>query len=323
MTDARHEGPRASTALFHDPIFLQHDTGDHPECAARLNWIAEHLKEAGLWDRCLHPRCRDASVEELCLVHDRDYVSGIKALAEQGGAMLDPDTICSRKSYAAAVRAAGAGLAAVECVLKAEARNAFCLVRPPGHHALPQRAMGFCLFNNIAIAAGYLRERRGIARVAIFDWDGHHGNGTQEVFYDDPTVLYASLHAFPHWPFSGLEDETGAGEGVGTTVNRPLPCSIGPQKYLLAAAEIVSGPMADFRPEFILISAGFDAYAADPLASMGLEPETFKSLTDAILHLAEDCCGGRVVSFLEGGYHQEGLPRCAAAHVQALMAAGV
>lgn len=322
MSAAKDDGQGMDTALYYDPTFLRHDTGQHPECAERLTWIVAHLKEQGLWDRCLHPPCRDAAVEEICLIHDRDYVLTIKSIAERGGGMLDPDTVCSADSYAAAVRAAGTGIAAVESVLKGEARNAFCLVRPPGHHALPRRPMGFCIFNNIAIAARYLRQRLGVGRVAILDWDGHHGNGTQEVFYDDPTVFYASLHAYPHWPFSGLENETGTGEGVGTTVNRPLPRSIGPEKYLEAATEILTGPMADFRPEFILISAGFDAYAADPLAGMGLAPETFKALTDAAVRLAADCCRGRVVSFLEGGYHREGLPRCAAAHLRGLMDAG-
>jgi acetoin utilization deacetylase AcuC-like enzyme len=309
------------TGIFYDPLFLRHETGVHPECPDRLIWIVAQLEQTGLWQRCLHPRCRDATLEELCLVHDRAYVDHVRALAESGGGALDSETVLSGMSYAAAVRAAGAGLAAVEDVLKGEIRNAFCAVRPPGHHAMPGQGMGFCIFNNVAVAARSLIMRQGLRRVAIFDWDAHHGNGTQHIFYRDGAVFYASLHLWPHWPGTGARTETGEGAGLGTTVNRPIPHGATPESYLAAAREIVAGPMADFRPEFILISAGFDPYREDPLAPMGLAPEHFGKLTGLLADLAAQTCGGRLVSLLEGGYHSVGLPQCAAAHVEGLIAA--
>jgi acetoin utilization deacetylase AcuC-like enzyme len=221
---------------------------------------------------------------------------------------------------AAAVRAVGAGLAAVEAVLRGEMRNAFCAVRPPGHHAMPAAGMGFCIFNNVAIAAKYLRERLGVGRVAIFDWDAHHGNGTQHVFYRDGSVFYASLHLSPHWPGTGAREECGEGAGLGRIVNRPIPHGATPEEFLDTARKVVDGPMWDFHPEFILISAGFDAYREDPLAPMGLEPEHFRQLTDMITDLAGQSCNGRVVSLLEGGYHHFGLAKCAAAHLEGLIA---
>ena len=210
-----------NTGIFYDPLFLKHETGLHPENPDRLAWILAELQRTGLWDRCLHPACRDATVEELCLVHDPGYVRRVREMAESGGGALDPETVVSANSYAAAVRAAGAALAAVEAVLRGEMRNAFCAVRPPGHHAMPDAGMGFCIFNNVAIAAKYLRERLGVGRVAIFDWDAHHGNGTQQVFYRDGSVFYASLHLWPHWPGTGAREETGEGPGLGCIVNRP------------------------------------------------------------------------------------------------------
>src|SRR5208337_1656850 len=179
------------------------------------------------------------------------------------------------------------------------------------------------IFNNVAVAARYLRERRGVGRVAIFDWDAHHGNGTQHIFYRDGAVFYASLHLWPHWPGTGAQTETGEGAGLGAIVNRPIPHGATPESYLAAAREIVAGPMADFRPEFILVSAGFDPYREDPLAPMGLAPEHFRTLTDLLAGLAAQTCAGRLVSLLEGGYHPVGLPQCATAHLERLIAAGV
>jgi acetoin utilization deacetylase AcuC-like enzyme len=240
-------------------------------------------------------------------------------MAESGGGMLDPETVVSAMSYAAAVRAAGAGLAAVEDVLRGKMRNAFCAVRPPGHHAMPAEGMGFCIFNNVAIAAKYLRETLCVGRVAIFDWDAHHGNGTQHVFYRDGSVFYASLHLSPHWPGTGAREECGADAGLGRIVNRPIPHGATPEEYLDAARKVVEGPMWEFHPEFVLISAGFDPYRDDPVAPMGLEPQHFRQLTDMVTDLAAQSCAGRVVSVLEGGYHRHGLAQCAAAHLEGLM----
>jgi acetoin utilization deacetylase AcuC-like enzyme len=307
------------TGIFYDPLFMQHETGLHPENPDRLSWMTAEFRRAGLWDRCLHPACRDATLDELRLVHDPAYVRRVREMAESGGGMLDPETIVSPKTCAAAVRAAGAALAAVEAVLRGEMRNAFCAVRPPGHHALPDAGMGFCIFNNVAIAAKYLRQRLGVGRVAIFDWDAHHGNGTQEIFYRDGSVFYASLHLWPHWPGTGPREEIGEGPGLGCIVNRPIPRGAAPEEYLDVARKVVDGPMWEFRPEFVLISAGFDAYRDDPIAPMGLEPQHFRELTDMITDLAGQLCGGRVVSALEGGYHYAGLPQCAAAHLEGLI----
>jgi acetoin utilization deacetylase AcuC-like enzyme len=187
---------------------------------------------------------------------------------------------------------------------------------------MPGQGMGFCIFNNVAVAARSLITRQGLQRVAIFDWDAHHGNGTQHIFYRDGAVFYASLHLWPHWPGTGARTETGEGRALGAIVNRPIPPGAAPDSYLAAAREIVVGPMADFRPEFILASAGFDSYREDPLAPMGLAPEHFAELTDLLVDLAANACAGRLVSLLEGGYHPVGLPQCAAAHLERLIAAG-
>ena len=307
------------TGIYYDPLFLQHETGLHPENPDRLAWIIAEFRRTDLWDRCLHPACRDATVEELCLVHDPAYVRRVREMAESGGGMLDPETVVSATSYAAAVRAAGAALGAVEAVLRGEMRNAFCAVRPPGHHALPDAGMGFCIFNNVALAAKYLRERLGVGRVAIFDWDAHHGNGTQQVFYRDGSVFYASLHLWPHWPGSGAREENGEGSGLGCIVNRPIPRGATPQEYLDVARKVVDGPMWEFRPDFVLISAGFDPHRDDPVAPMGLEPGHFRQLTDMVKALADQLCGGRLVSVLEGGYHHTGLAQCAAAHLEGML----
>jgi acetoin utilization deacetylase AcuC-like enzyme len=198
-------------------------------------------------------------------------------------------------------------------------RNAFCAVRPPGHHALRDAGMGFCIFNNVAIVAKYLRESLGVGRVAIFDWDAHHGNGTQQAFYRDGSVFYASLHLWPHWPGTGAREESGEGPGLGCIVNRPIPHGATPEEYLDVARKVVDGPMWEFRPDFVLVSAGFDPYRDDPVAQMGLEPQHFRELTDMLTDLAGQLCGGRLVSVLEGGYHHAGLPQCAAAHLGGLM----
>lgn len=318
--------PSPTTALFYDPLFLEHapgagSAGAHPECPDRLNWIRDHLNRTGLWGRCRLMDCRDATREEIARVHRPEYIQAVQRACAAGGGWLDADTALSAQSCAAAVRAAGAGLSAVEAVRRGEARNAFCLVRPPGHHAMPGQAMGFCLFNNIAIAARHLRERLGVGRVAVFDWDVHHGNGTQHAFYRDGSVLFASLHLWPHYPGTGASDERGEGPGLGRIINRPLPRGTTGAEYLAVARAIVQGPLADFRPEFILISAGFDAYAGDPLGGLSLEPADFRTLTRLLVSAADDMACG-VVSFLEGGYHKEGLPLCAAAHLEGLLGEG-
>ena len=310
-----------TTALYYDDLFLRHDTGQHPENARRLSCTVDHLRETGLWDRCLRPEAHDADADSVALVHERAYVDAVLQMAEQGGGSLDADTRVSPDSGRAALRAAGAALDACDKVLAGEARSALCLVRPPGHHARPSAGMGFCLFNNVAIAAKHLVQQRQLSRVAIVDWDAHHGNGTQEAFWTDPRVLYVSLHLWPFYPGTGGHGESGEGKGAGTTVNIPLSYGVTSEEFLERFDQTACPLVAAFEPEFILISAGFDSHAGDPLAGAGLEIEDYRRLTDALTAIAAERCNGRVVSVLEGGYDLTTLPRCVAAHLEGLLAA--
>lgn len=306
------------TLLLYDPLFLEHDTGFHPECAARLDQVVAHLKGTGLWDQCEHPSPRDAAFDEITSVHDAAYAQGLERIAEDGGGMLDADTAMSRRSYDAAIRAAGAVLTACEQVLEGNAANACCLVRPPGHHALAGRAMGFCLLNNIAVAARQLVQRHGLERVLIFDWDVHHGNGTQATFYDDPSVLFVSLHRSPFYPGTGQPAERGRGAGKGRTINFPMTAGTDRQTYVRKVEEVISGACTEFDPQFVLVSAGFDAHRDDPIGGLGLLAEDYGHMTRRLKALADDCCGGRLVSTLEGGYNLDELARSVAEHVRAL-----
>jgi acetoin utilization deacetylase AcuC-like enzyme len=308
-----------TTLLLYDPLCLTHETGDRPECPARLEVTVEELKKQGAWERCEHAPARDATLEELTLVHTPAYIEEVRRLAQQGGGLLDPDTIVSPGSYDAAVRAVGLVLQGADWILAGRARNGFALVRPPGHHAFPDRGTGFCIFNNVAIAARYLRRKKNVERVLIVDWDVHHGNGTQEVFYDDPTVMYVSAHAFPFYPGTGAAHERGAGDGEGYTLNIPMTPGTLPDLYVGRFCDAVRGAAREFRPEFLLVSAGFDAVTGDPVGVLDLPPETYRSLTQLVKDLAEEGCGGRLLSVLEGGYSLSLLPHCVTTHVYALM----
>jgi len=303
--------------IFYSDAFLKHDTGYHPESAQRLESIRSHLQEQGLWENVREAE-REATVEEIAAIHEPRYVAACRKVAEHGGGMLDPDTAVSPGSYEAAVKAAGALLDAADAVMDGAAPSAFCAVRPPGHHALSAQGMGFCIFNNIAIAVRYLQNRHGLRKIAIVDWDVHHGNGTQDAFYADPSVLFFSIHRYPFYPGTGDADETGTGEGEGATINRPVGYSISREDYVAAFQEVLTGPVTDFGPEFILISAGFDAHANDPIAGLNLEHEDFGTLTEIVKRVAERTCGGRMVSTLEGGYSLSDLPKCVASHLAAL-----
>jgi len=288
--------------FLYDPLFLEHDTGSHPENAGRLRATMALLEESGLLDRLRRLDARDATPEELALVHDPRYVAAVRRAAAEGGGWADPDTLITPRSYDAAVRAAGAVLAAVDAVMRREVAAAFALVRPPGHHATPVQAMGFCLFNSVAVAAAYALDRYGLERIAIVDYDVHHGNGTQDAFYDDGRVLYVSTHEYPFYPGTGAAHETGAGDGRGTTVNIPLPDACGDAEYARAFDEVVLPALRRVRPDAILVSAGYDAHYADPLAMERLSVDGYGALVQRLVDVAGELCGGRLVCALEGGY---------------------
>jgi len=289
--------------LVYHPIYLEHDTGDHVENPRRLVTAVSYLKETGIKEKltCLPPR--PALLEELEMIHAPEYISYVKSKAEKGGGWLDPDTVMSPKSYEAALYAAGGLMVAVEAVMKGEVDNAFALVRPPGHHAIHDRAMGFCIFNNVAIAAKFALSKFSLNRVLIADFDVHHGNGTQDAFYADPKVLYFSTHQYPFYPGTGWMDETGTGKGEGTTVNFPMAAGWGDEEYLRAFNEVLVPVARRFQPQLILVSAGFDAHWADHLAMMQVSVKGFAQMVMILKELAAELCQGRLVFTLEGGYN--------------------
>lgn len=289
--------------LIFDPIYLEHDTGNHVENAQRLVTTMSYLETTGIKEKlcCVPPRA--ATVEELEMVHAPEYISYVKNRAERGGGWLDPDTVVCLRSYEVALYAAGGLLMAVEKVMRGELGSAFALIRPPGHHALRNRAMGFCLFNNVAIAAKFALAKFSINRVLIVDFDVHHGNGTQDTFYADPKVLYFSTHQYPYYPGTGAVDEIGVGEGEGTTVNFPMAAGWGDEEYLRAFNEVLVPVSKRFQPELILVSAGFDPHWADQLAMMQVSITGFAQMAMILKNLADELCGGRLVFTLEGGYN--------------------
>jgi acetoin utilization deacetylase AcuC-like enzyme len=289
--------------LVYDPIYLEHGTGDHVENARRLIDAMSHLKETGIRERLISLPARAASLEELEMIHAPEYISHVKSKAEKGGGWLDPDTVMSAKSYEAAVYAAGGLTMATEAVIKKEVDSAFALVRPPGHHAIRNRAMGFCIFNNVAIAAKSALSSLSINRILIVDFDVHHGNGTQDAFYADPRVLYFSTHEYPFYPGTGEVNETGTGEGEGTTVNFPMAAGWGDEEYLRAFNEVLVPVARRFQPELILVSAGFDPHWADQLAMMRVTVTGFVQMAIVLRELAAELCQGRLVFTLEGGYN--------------------
>jgi acetoin utilization deacetylase AcuC-like enzyme len=262
-----------------------------------------HLKETGIRERLISLPARPATQEELEMIHSPEYISHVKSKAEYGGGWLDPDTVMSAKSYEAAVYAAGGLIAAAEAVIKKEVDSAFALVRPPGHHAIRDRAMGFCIFNNVAIAAGFALSKLNLNRVLIADFDVHHGNGTQDAFYADPAVLYFSTHEYPYYPGTGAVEETGTGKGEGTTVNFPMAAGWGDEEYLRAFNEVLVPVARRFRPELILVSAGFDPHWADQLAMMRVTVKCFVQMAMVLKELAAELCQGRLLFTLEGGYN--------------------
>lgn len=308
-----------TTAILYDPLFLAHTLAGHPENRERLESIITALDKSGLRDRTIAIPPRPASREEVGRVHSPAYIDLIRHLAESGGDTWDGgETYVVRASYDAAVLAAGAAIRAVEAVLAGEADNAFALVRPPGHHASAGAGEGFCLFNNVAIAARAALAA-GLERVLIADFDLHHGNGTQAIFYDDPAVLYFSTHQWGIYPGTGWVTETGHGPGLGTTVNVPFSAGVG-DSALAAAFDAVLAPIARrFRPELILVSAGFDAHWSDPLGSLLATITGLTGLVRRLVTLAGELCAGRLVLSLEGGYSLDALGAGVCASIRALL----
>lgn len=307
------------TLLYFDPLFLHHETGNHPENADRIRDLPDYLSRVGLWKRCQRPDWEPVKRSILTRVHYPRYVDEIWSLAKSGGGEADPDTVVSPSSYDVALKAVGAVCDATTRILKGEDRQALCLVRPPGHHALPDRAMGFCIFNNVAVAARMAVELFDLDRVLIVDWDIHHGNGTQEIFWEDPHVAVYSIHRWPFYPGTGRAEETGGGAGQGTICNVPVSFDITREEYIDKFATTVHGFAKKIRPQLVFISAGFDTHRLDPVGNLGLETEDFRTLTEHVLEIADSFADRRIVSVLEGGYNPQALAESVAVHLETML----
>lgn len=310
-----------TTGLVYHPAYLEHDMGPgHPESPNRLRAIMQRLEQSGTAARLTKIEPRKAEDEWITQIHTPHYVASLQQYAPKSGRVsLDPDTSMSPGSLTAAYLAAGGALAAVDAIMAKQVDHVFCAVRPPGHHAEAGHAMGFCLFNNVAIAARYAQKKHGLQRVLIVDWDVHHGNGTQHSFEEDPSVLFFSVHQYPHYPGSGRATEQGHGDGAGVTINVPMESGEGDDAYRAIFLKSLV-PAADaFKPEFVMISAGFDAHKDDPLASMGLTEEGYAELTRIVAGIAARHAHRRILSSLEGGYNLTALAASVDRHLVALI----
>ena len=309
------------TLLYSDPQFELHETGQHPERPERLRTVHRRLQHSGLAARCRPGTFQPLTQAEIARVHDPAVITRARLAADRGGGLLDADTIVSPASFDVARSAAGACAAAVDALLRGDDTTALCLVRPPGHHATPTRSMGFCLFNNVALAAAHARAVHGLDRILIIDWDVHHGNGTQDVFYADPAVYFLSIHRYGYgfYPGTGAADETGTGPGLGTTVNVPVRYGTSRRDFHDLFRRALKAAADAIKPQLVLVSAGFDAHRLDPIGSLGLEAEDFAELTRSVREVARTHAGGRLVSCLEGGYHLDALAEAVETHLRALL----
>jgi acetoin utilization deacetylase AcuC-like enzyme len=303
--------------LYHHSVFAQHDTGSHPECIARIERVNAMLDKSGWLTRSTCPTWGEATLGAISKVHKVAYYDQLKIWCAQAAGHIEADTVVSRGSWDAATQAAGAAIDAVERVVKGEDKRAFCAIRPPGHHALADGPMGFCLFNNVAIAA-HAAIAAGLQRVMIIDWDVHHGNGTQDVFYEDGRVAFFSIHRSPFYPGTGKVTETGSHAGLGLIANEPVSAEITLRSFTERFTRGIETLAAKARPELILLSAGFDAHRSDPVGSLCLADQDFGDLTRIVSDLANSHCEGKIVSLLEGGYHLEHLPMSVNAHLHEL-----
>ena len=308
------------TLFYYNPLFLEHDTGQHPEHANRLRKVMDRLQASDFFSDLTKPQWSPVSAQQLLQVHTRDGLDEIQSFIERGGGQIEADTVVSCGSFEAAKMGSGAACDAVHRVLAGGDKNAFCLIRPPGHHALKQNPMGFCLVNHVAVAARYLVKQLGLERVMIVDWDVHHGNGTQATFWEDPHVAFLSMHRSPFYPTGGDAHETGAGDGRGLNVNLPVQFGTSAAKQIerfqLATEKLASS----FKPQFILVSAGFDSHHADPVGGNGFQSNDFEALTRIMMDIAEVHAEGRIVSLLEGGYNPNALAESVEFHLRTLLA---
>jgi len=310
-----------TTALVHHPIYEKHDTGPgHPETAERYRVIIDAIKG----DERLMLGLKEITPEKatkglIQAAHTKEHYKRAEGAFENGLDRLDMDTTISMKSFDAAMYAAGGAIAGVDAVMQGEGKNAFVALRPPGHHATAERTMGFCIFNNVAVAARYAQNKyKEVERVAIVDWDVHHGNGTQGIFYSDPSVFFFSMHQYPWYPGTGSRGETGQGRGLGTTMNVPVKALTKPKDQMAAFDAAVEEMASKVKPDLIFVSAGFDAHEGDPLGQLKLEDPDFRSMTRTLMQWAEDTCGGRIVSCMEGGYNLSTLGETVKEHVAEL-----
>lgn len=307
------------TGYVSDPFYLRHETEPHPENPGRLTAIQDRLKSSEFYSNLIPIQPHKATAEQISMVHNIGYVESVKQSCADQVRNLDADTVISSDSYDAALLSAGAGIKAIDQLIDGGIHNAFCAVRPPGHHAEQDHAMGFCLFNNVGIAARYAQKVKGLNKVFIFDWDVHHGNGTQHSFYNDSSIYYSSAHQYPFYPGTGAGEETGTGDGLGTTLNLPMDAYSEDEDYLSAVKNKLIPEIQRYKPDLIIISAGFDAHINDPLAQIQLTTDCFGKMTELLMSVAGDVCDGRLLSMLEGGYDYDALSDSVRLHIQTLL----